>query len=107
MEGHMHSIIEKLSDIENTAEAIVEHAEAQKYEIEKKIQAKRDQFDKDLEARTQKRLDEIRAEAEAKMDQILEEQREKNRSTIDNLRKEYEENHSAYAQEILKHIIEV
>ena len=90
----MDSIIEKLSDIENTAEAIVEHAEAQKYEIEKKIQAKRDQFDKDLEA-------------EAKMDQILEEQREKNRSTIDNLRKEYEENHSAYAQEILKHIIEV
>ena len=56
----MDSIIEKLSDIENTAEAIVEHAEAQKYEIEKKIQAKRDQFDKDLEARTQKRLDEIR-----------------------------------------------
>ena len=82
----MDSIIEKLSDIENTAEAIVEHAEAQKYEIEKKVQAKRDQFD---------------------MDQILEEQREKNRSTIDNLRKEYEENHSAYAQEILKHIIEV
>ena len=51
----MDSIIEKLSDIENTAEAIVEHAEAQKYEIEKKVQAKRDQFDKDLEARTQKR----------------------------------------------------
>ena len=107
MEGHMDSIIEKLSDIENTAEAIVEHAEAQKYGIEKKIQAKRDQFDKDLEAQTQKRLDEIRAEAEAKMVQILEGQREKNRSTIDNLRKEYEENHSAYAQEILKHIIEV
>ena len=53
----MDSIIEKLSDIENTAEAIVEHAEAQKYGIEKKIQAKRDQFDKDLEAQTQKRLD--------------------------------------------------
>ena len=29
----MDSIIEKLSDIENTAEAIVEHAQAQKYEI--------------------------------------------------------------------------
>ena len=51
----MDSIIEKLSDIENTAEAIVEHAEAQKYGIEKKIQAKRDQFDKDLEAQRRKR----------------------------------------------------
>ena len=49
----MDSIIEKLSDIENTAEAIVEHAEAQKSGIENKIQAKRDQFDKDLEAQTQ------------------------------------------------------
>ena len=36
----MSSMIERLSEIEETAEAIVEHAEEEKREIEKKIQAK-------------------------------------------------------------------
>ena len=42
----MDSIVEKLAEIEKTAEAIVEHAEAQKYEVEREIQAKRDAFDR-------------------------------------------------------------
>lgn len=42
----MESVVEKLADIEMTAEAIVEHAEAQKKEIEKEIQRKRDQLDR-------------------------------------------------------------
>ena len=46
----MESVVEKLADIEMTAEAIVEHAEAQKKEIEKEIQRKRDQFDENLES---------------------------------------------------------
>lgn len=103
----MDSVVEKLADIELTAEAIVEHAQAQKSEIEKKIQAKRNQFDEELEKETQKKLDKIRQESDAKMEQILAEQRDKNSSTIDNLKKEFEENHSIYAQEILKRIIEV
>ena len=103
----MESVVEKLADSEMTAEAIVEHAEAQKKEIEKEIQRKRDQFDENLESETQVQLDQIKAEADREMERILADQREKNQSTIDNLRKEFEKNHSAYAQEILKHIIEV
>ena len=41
----MNTVVKKLADIEATAEAIVEHAQAQKSEIEKKIQAQRDRFD--------------------------------------------------------------
>lgn len=103
----MDSIVEKLSDIETTAEAIVDHAEAQKFNIEQQIQARRDKFDKDLEADTQKKLERIRAEATEKVDRILEAQRHKNKATIEALEKEYEENHTAYAQEILKRITEV
>ena len=95
----MNTVVKKLADIEATAEAIVEHAQAQKSEIEKKIQAQRDQFDRELEDKTQKQLAQIRQKAE--------EQREKNSSTIDNLKKEFEENHTAYAREILAHIVEV
>ena len=98
----MNTVVKKLADIEATAEAIVEHAQAQKSEIEKKIQTQRDRFDTELEDRTRKQLAQIRQEADEKM-----ERREKNRSTIDNLKKEFEENHTAYAREILAHIAEV
>ena len=103
----MDSVIQKLADIETTAEAIVEHAQEQKSEIEKRIQAKRDQFDKKLEEDTQKKLLEIRTAAEEQMNQVLEEQREKNRSTIDALKEEFQEYHSKYAREILNQITEV
>lgn len=50
----MNSIVNKLSDIESTAEAIVAHAEEQKPALEREIQDKRDAFDQKLEAETQK-----------------------------------------------------
>ena len=97
----MNTVVKKLADIEATAEAIVEHAHAQKSEDD------RDRFDETIEDETQKQLAQIRQEADEKMERILKEQREKNHSTIDNLKKEFEENHTAYAREILAHIVEV
>ena len=52
-------------------------------------------------------MERIRRDAQEKMERILNEEREKNRSAIDNLKKEFEENHTAYAREILSHIAEV
>ena len=98
----MNTVVKKLADIEATAEAIVERAQAQKSEIEKKIQAQRDRLDE-----TRKQLSKIRQDADAKMERILSEQREKNYSAIDNLKKEFEENHTVYAREILERITEV
>lgn len=43
----MNSVIEKLAEVEETAEAIVEHARQQKSEIEKQIQEERNQFDQE------------------------------------------------------------
>ena len=40
----MNSVIEKLAEVETTAEAIVEHARQQKGEIERQIQEERDQL---------------------------------------------------------------
>ena len=97
----MESIVEKLAEIEKTAESIVEHAQARKTEVEREIQAKRDDFDRELDAYTK-----IRTQAEAQMDQVLEEQRIQNRSEIERLNAEYEKNHTRYAREILKKITE-
>ncbi len=99
----MDTVVKKIADIEETAEAIVEHAQAQKSEI----QNQRDRFDAAIEDETRKQLERIRRDAQEKMERILNEEREKNRSAIDNLKKEFEENHTAYAREILSHIAEV
>lgn len=102
----MESIVEKLAEIEKTAESIVEHAQARKTEVEREIQAKRDDFDRKLDAYTKAELEKIRTQAEAQMDQVLEEQRIQNRSEIERLNAEYEKNHTRYAREILKKITE-
>lgn len=103
----MDSIVDKLSDIESTAEAIVDHAETQKPVIEREIQDKRDAFDKELEEKTQAALLDIRSGLKKEMDSILDEQREKNRATIDDLLKDFDENHTKYAKKILSNIVNV
>ena len=102
-----NSIVNRLADIESTAEAIVAHAEAQKPSIEREIQDKRDAFDAKLEADTQAKLHSIRSEMKKNTDRILEEQRLKNRSAIEALIQDFEKNHTKYAENILKQITEV
>ena len=72
----MESIVEKLAEIEKTAESIVEHAQARKTEVEREIQAKRDDFDRELDAYTKAELEKIRTQAEAQMDQVLEDEKD-------------------------------
>ena len=55
----MDHIVKKLSEIEHAAEAVVEHAELEKSELEERIQNERNQFDKQLEDHTQKELNDI------------------------------------------------
>ena len=101
----MNSVIEKLAEVEETAEAIVEHARQQKSEIE--IQEERNQFDRDLEEETQKKLEKIKAKSQQEVEKVLDRERKKDQKAIDDLKREYEENHDIYAEEIVRHMIEV
>ena len=101
----MNSVIEKLAEVETTAETIVEHARQQKSEIERQIQEERDQFDRDLEEETQKKLEKIKEKSQQEVEKVRE--RKKNQTAIDALKQEYEENHEIYAEEIVRHMIEV
>ena len=103
----MDTIIEKLSEIESTAEAIVAHAEAEKPAIEREIQDKRDLFDTTLEKETREKINDIRTKLKDEMDRVLEEQRKKNQAVIDALLTDFETNHTKYAKNILSHITEV
>lgn len=55
----MDSVVEQLSEIEKTAEDIVEYAEKQKTEIEHQIQNERDVFDRETEQAIQEELSRI------------------------------------------------
>ena len=92
----MDSVINKLTEIEEAADAIVAHAEEQKAVL-----------DKEYEAKTQSELSKIQEELEEDKKRLLDGQSGANAGSIRLLLKEYDENHTKYAQEILKRITEV
>ena len=100
----MDSIINKLTEIESAASAIVQHAEAEKSALDEKFDKKRMDFDKELEADTQRQIQGIRDKLESETSRILSGQ---SQDELDALQKEYDEKHSDYAHEILRRITEV
>lgn len=103
----MKSVIEKLAEIEATAQAIVEHAEVRKHDVEKEVMLMKKEFDEKLERQTTEKIQEIREEREEKVNQKMEEERTKNARVIEQLKEEFDKNHTVYAKEILKNILEV
>ena len=101
----MDSVINKLTEIEEAADAIVAHAEEQKAVLDKEYEERKKAFDKELEAETQSELSKIQEELDKK--RLLDGQSGANAGSIRLLLKEYDENHTKYAQEILKRITEV
>ena len=100
----MDAILDKLTEIENAASAIVRHAEEQKAVLG---QEKRKKFDEDLENKTKARLEKIREQLEKEQSRVLNSSSGASEDTICSLRKEYEEKHTEYAHEILRRITEV
>ena len=103
----MDSIVNKLTEIEDAASAIVQHAEDQKAELDREYDEKRKVFDAELEQKTQARLQSIRDTLEESTGRILDSQSGASTSAIEALKKEYEERHTEYAREILRRITEV
>ena len=102
----MDSIVNKLTEIEDAASAIVAHAETQKEVLDREYDEKRRAFDEDLEKQTQARINAIRDELEKNTSGILDSQNGASTETIRALQKEYEEKHTEYAHEILRRITE-
>lgn len=103
----MDSIPNKLTEIESAAVSIVQHAEAEKSILDEKYDEKRRQFDLELEAETKKQIQAIQDDLQKKTSQILSSQSDESLAQINALQKEYEENHTLYAQKILRKITEV
>ena len=103
----MDSILNKLTETESAAVSIVQHAEAEKSILDEKYDEKRRQFDLELESETKKQIQAIQDDLQKKTSQILSSQSDESLAQINALQKEYEENHTLYAQKILRKITEV
>lgn len=103
----MESIVNKLTEIEDAASAIVQHAEEQKEVLNKEYDEKRRIFDEELERKTQDRIRSIQDKLEKETSQLLNGQSGASDAVIQALQKEYSERHSEYAEEILRRITEV
>ncbi len=103
----MDAILDKLTEIENAASAIVRHAEEQKDVLGQEFDEKRKKFDEDLENKTKARLEKIREQLEKEQSRVLNSSAAQVRIRSDSFRKEYEEKHTEYAHEILRRITEV
>lgn len=103
----MDSILNKLTEIESAAVSIVQHAEAEKSILDEKYDEKRRQFDLELESETKKQIQAIQDDLQKKTSQILSSQSDESLAQIHALQKEYKENHTLYAQKILRKITEV
>ena len=103
----MDSITKRLSEIERTANRIVESAQTKKQELEANMQARRDEFDAEREAKTQAKIIKIRLEVQKRMDRLLEEQEEENKTAIEVLKTDFERHHKDYAREIVGRITEI
>lgn len=103
----MDSIVNKLSEIESAATAIVAHAEDQKDVLDDEYQKKRNDFDSRLEADTRKKIKAIQNELQSRTSSLLGNQSGNSSDSIHAIQKEYETKHTEYAEEILARITEV
>lgn len=103
----MDSIVNKLTEIENAAAAIIRHADEQKKELEQEMRQKQKQFDETLAAETKQRLSGTSDEVERKLSEEKSRLRQEQEAKIQGLTAEYDRRGDQYAREIVKRISEV
>ena len=103
----MDSIVNRLTEIEDAASAIVQHADEQKEALDKEFDEKRKACDAELEKKTQERINAIQSDLEKNTSRLLDSQNGSSDAAIEALRREYSERHTEYAREILRRITEV
>lgn len=101
----MEKVVNKLSEIEAAAVAIMDNANTKKKEISDKMDVKISEFDKKVDAETAQILSELTNRLQSETEQELNELNNCTQKTLDALDDEYNKNHSTIAENILSIII--
>lgn len=101
----MDTVIEKISEIESAATAIMEDANERKKVFAREMEERTAAFDTQLEEETNKRIEELRARMEIEMNERLEKQRYDSRNVLRAMEQRYQEHHTEYVEELFKKMI--
>lgn len=101
----MDNVINKLSEIEHNAAAIMEAANARKKEFAVQMEKKTADFDAALEAETAKQVTELRDRMEKTMQAKLAKQKSDAEEILRIMEENYQTNHKAYAKELFQSMI--
>lgn len=103
----MSSVLNRLTEIEETAASIVNHAEEEKEALNREYDEKTKSFDAALQEQTRKKLEAIQARLERETAGLLNGENGAGDREVRALQKEYDKRHTEYARSILKRITEV
>jgi len=103
----MELIIEQLSEIEHTAERIMQAAQEQKKEIAKEMELKTKEYDESVDKKTEKRLSELADEYKLQMEKELIELRERTRKASTKMEEVYQKHQDEMAKALFHRIVGV
>lgn len=103
----MEEVVNKLSEIEAAAVAIIESANEKKKELSEAMDKKTKQFDEEVNAGTEKTLSELSQKLKLETEQEISLLKENTAKALIDLEQGYQESHTALAKNILKNLIGV
>lgn len=101
----MDTVINRLSEIEAAAGAIVEEANVRKKAFAGEMDAKTAAFDKNLEQETARRIAEIQEKMEADMNGLLAKQKAESETLLKELEDNYNRHHVEYVEALFQKMI--
>lgn len=102
----MDTVLNKISEIESSATAIMDQANVRKKEYTKEIEERTATFDAQLEKDTNQKLEDLRNRMEIDMKSQLEKQKAGAKAVLELMEETYNKNHEAYALELFQQMIE-
>ena len=101
----MEQILNKLSEIELTAQRIMEDCDRQKQQLSEEAEQKCKNYDRQLESRTTEQIQRIRQQLEEEKDSRLAQLRADTNATFSSLDAHYEQQHSQLSRELFEKIL--
>ena len=101
----MDTVIDKISEIEAAAGAIMEEANVRKKAFAGEMEQKTAAFDEELESETALRIRKVQESMEADMNRKLAQQKADSDALIRQIAENYEKKHETYAEALFKAMI--
>ncbi len=101
----MDMIIERLSEIEQTAGSIVDGTAARKKALAEEMAEKTAAFDEALEKETAAKIEAIQKEKEADLNELLSKQTADSEAFLKQLEETYEDHHREYVQALFRKMV--